>query len=91
MEVQNEVAFTKSSVYNKPEQEITEGLPFEKAIGENIYENTISTKAVMITVKALPENNKPEDFTGATGNFNISSRLVKNEIAKNEEGFLKLW
>jgi hypothetical protein len=91
MEVQNEVAFTKSSVYNKPEQEITEGLPFEKAIGENIYENTISTKAVMITVKAHPENNKPEDFTGATGNFNISSRLVKNEIAKNEEGFLKLW
>jgi hypothetical protein len=90
MEVQNEVAFTKSSVNNKPEQEITEGLPFEKAKGENSYENTISTKAVMITVKALPENNKPEDFAGATGNFNISSRLVKNEIAKNEEGFFEV-
>lgn len=90
MEVQNEVAFTKSSVYNKPEQEITEGLLFEKAKGENSYENTISTKAVMIMVKALPEHNKPEDFAGATGKFNISSRLVKNEIAKNEEGFFEV-
>jgi hypothetical protein len=60
MEVQNEVAFTKSSVNSKPEQEISEGAPFENAKGENMYENTISTQAVMITVKPLPEHNKPK-------------------------------
>ncbi|MEI2755480.1 MAG: BatD family protein [Chitinophagaceae bacterium] len=90
MEVQNEVAFTKSSVNSKPEQEISEGAPFENAKGENMYENTISTQAVMITVKPLPEHNKPEDFAGATGNFNLSTRLVKSEIAMNEEGFFEV-
>ena len=90
MEVVNEVEFSASSVNKKTEPEIIEGVPVDDIKKENVYENTISTSPVTITVKAYPDKAKPENFSGATGNFSITSRFEKNELAKNEEGFLEL-
>jgi hypothetical protein len=52
------------------------------------FENSMSTEPVTITVKPLPENNKPADFNSAIGNFTISTWLAKNTLARNEEGHL---
>ncbi len=95
MQVKNKVEFSKSAVSKRTEQEISEGLlgiddTDEPAEGTEVFETTISTEPVSIVVKPLPEKNKPPGFTGATGKFTIAASLVKNELAKNEEGFLEV-
>jgi hypothetical protein len=92
MEVMNKVEFSRSIVNRKAEQEIAEGVldNDETATNENaeVYETRISTQPVLIRVKPLP--NKPPDFDGAVGHFSISSSLLKNKIARNEEGVFEI-
>ncbi|MBL7745705.1 MAG: protein BatD [Chitinophagaceae bacterium] len=93
MEVLNKVEFSRSGVNKRTEQEIVEGVfeNREEKNGDNTtvtYESSISTDRVAITVKPYPEKNKPPLFSGATGTFNISAYLKKNELARNEEGEL---
>jgi len=92
MEVMNKVEFSKSAVNKKTEQEIVEGVYEKKDPPHNentlVFENSISTEKIIIHVKALPEIKKPPTFNGATGNFSIMAGLVKNELARNEEGAL---
>ena len=95
MEVKNRVEFSKSAVNKKTEQEIIEGLlgnnddetPKE---GTDVFETTINTEPVVINVKAVPEKNKPIAFAGAAGQFTISASVPKNNLAKNEQGFLDI-
>ena len=92
MEVQNRVEFSKSGVARKTEQEIVEGV-FEKEEDEKkpntvVFENSMKTEPVTITVKPTPQKHKPEDYNGATGNFRITATLANKELAKNEEGDL---
>lgn len=51
---------------------------------------TQQTKPVTITVKPLPENNKPANFNGAVGKFAVQAALVNGNIAANETGTLKI-
>lgn len=92
MEVQNKVRFSKSSVNKKAEQEIVEGIfpDNDIATGENtaVFENSMSTEPIAITVKSTPQKNKPDEYNGATGDFKLAVSLQKNELAKNEEGDL---
>jgi hypothetical protein len=92
MEVRNQVRYSKSAVDHKPEQEIIEGVVPDQASASDfnsvVYENTMATTPVAITVNPLPQKNKPIDYMGATGNFKIQASLLKNEYAKNEEGEL---
>ncbi len=93
MEVINKVEFSRSVVNKKTEQEIIEGVLTEdetRTGNENtdVFETKINTQPVMIQIKALP--NKPPSFDGAVGKFNISSALIKNKIAKNEEGIFEI-
>jgi hypothetical protein len=95
MEIVNKVEFSKSAVRKKTEQEIAEGMLSgdtgpEPTEATSVYESSLSTEPISITVKPVPEKNKPAGFSGATGNFRISAALVKNELAKNEEGILEL-
>lgn len=95
MEVRNRVEFSRSVVNRKTEQEIAEGMltgSEEGTVNENaeVYETSISTNPVVIHVNPLPAPNKPPAFNGAVGNFSISSSLIKNKIAKNEEGFFEI-
>lgn len=92
MEVKNKVKFSKSAVSGQPEQEIIEGIVPEKEnnIGSDavVFENSMATRPVVITVKPVPEKGKPKNYDGATGNFRITASLQKKELARNEEGEL---
>jgi hypothetical protein len=94
MEVVTKVDFSKSSVNKKPEQEIREGVlpddPASPAKGIETFTISMSSTSIPITVKPPPAKNKPSDFTGATGNFSISSAFNKGELGKNEQGELIL-
>lgn len=91
MEVVNKVEFSTSAVNKRPEQKISEGVyPADDRDHTEEYENTMSTPALAITVKPTPSKNRPAGFTGATGDFSVSAFVDKNELAKNEEGWLTI-
>jgi BatD DUF11 like domain len=95
MKVDNKVEFSQSMVNKKTEQQISEGVLNENndesaTPGTEIFETSLVTEPVRITVKALPQNNKPEMFNGATGAFTIRSKISDSELDKNEEGFLEI-
>jgi hypothetical protein len=45
---------------------------------------TVKSKPVKIEVKALPEKNKPESFTGAVGKYQLESKINKTKLKANE-------
>lgn len=95
MQVKNRVEFSRSAVNKKTEQEITEGIlgNIDSEVaeeGKKIVETEIHTEPVLINIKSLPEKNKPETFSGATGHFTISAALLRNVLQRNEEGFLEV-
>jgi BatD DUF11 like domain len=95
MEIKNKVEFSHSIVNKKTEQEIVEGLvgnSNEDAKNENteVYETNMHTEPVAVQVKPAPAKNKPADFDGAVGAFAISASIVKDRIAKNEEGIFEI-
>ncbi len=51
---------------------------------------TLQSKPVEITVKSLPEENKPADFKGAVGDFRMRSSIEKNNITTDDAGSLKV-
>ncbi|MGH2566650.1 MAG: BatD family protein, partial [Ginsengibacter sp.] len=51
---------------------------------------TLKSKPVEITVKPLPDENKPADFKGSVGDFTIQSYLQKNNITTDDAGNLKI-
>ena len=51
---------------------------------------TLQSKPVEITVKPLPQENKPADFKGAVGNFTIQSSFQKDKITTDDAGNLKV-
>lgn len=61
--------------------------PQNSVIEEHV---TLKSKPVEITVKPLPEENRPEDFKGAVGNFNISTSLEKKNITTDDAGSVKV-
>ncbi|MBN8673006.1 MAG: protein BatD [Chitinophagales bacterium] len=92
MEIRNAVEFSRSAVNRKTEQQVTEGVSGNddrvNGAGTVTFETNINTEPVTIHVKPSPVPAKPVDFNGATGQFSISASVEKNELAKNEEGYL---
>jgi BatD DUF11 like domain len=80
VEVENSVRFIKSAG--------DEGNPFDEIFdqGGEIVEQTLnlSSKAVIITVKPLPNEKQPPSFDGAVGNFNINASVSKDTIHAGE-------
>jgi len=92
MEIRNSVEFSRSAINRKTEQQVTEGV-FDNddrmtGPGTATFETNISTEPITIQVKPSPVPSKPADFNGATGKFSISATVEKDELAKNEEGYL---
>ncbi len=56
---------------------------------ENIYKKVVSNP-ISITVKPLPEANKPDDFNGAVGDFKISLQPSKTQLKAGEALQLKV-
>lgn len=50
----------------------------------------LKSKPVKITVEALPEAGQPDTFTGAVGQFTVSSSIDKTEITTDDVANLKL-
>ncbi len=48
----------------------------------------INCRSSLLTVKPLPEKNKPLSFKGAVGNFSIRAALKQSVIHINETGFI---
>ncbi|MFN8945982.1 MAG: BatD family protein, partial [Pseudobdellovibrionaceae bacterium] len=54
------------------------------------FEYTKSSQRVAIKVKPLPIENKPADFTGAVGLFEVNSTVEKNVVSANEPFVLRV-
>ena len=65
------------------------GIPTQKRdfFGSKIYrqvQKTTTTGKNIISVKALPEKNKPDNFTGAVGQFDLDVVLSKKSLKASE-------
>jgi hypothetical protein len=65
---------------------------FSNEEGGNMVEQhiTLNSKPVSITVNALPEKNKPANFSGAVGSFNVNASIENKTIAARDEATLKI-
>jgi len=66
---------------------------FEQFFGANGYEDiTVNaySKPVTIEVLPLPEENRPEGFNGAVGNFQYKVQVTRNQLKANEAFNLKM-
>ena len=50
----------------------------------NYSEKTVLSEDIKINVKPLPQEGKPEDFTGAVGTFRINSSIDNDSVSVNE-------
>ncbi len=53
----------------------------------NTYQNvkkTIRSNELKINVKPLPENNRPKEFTGGVGDFNVTASIDREQLKANE-------
>jgi predicted component of type VI protein secretion system len=97
VEVENTVHFVKGDgqpVHRRSGdamQDLFDQLSEDDVTGPEVEKNvTLDTKPVTITIKPLPEENKPADFSGAVGKFSISASLVNRNISVQDEADLKI-
>lgn len=97
IEVENTVHFAKagkrqpSRNSSDPFSELFDRMSGEEAMGPETVENvTLDTKPLAITVKPLPEENKPADFNGAVGKFSIDAELANRNISAQDEADLRV-
>ena len=50
----------------------------------------LKPEPIQIIAKPLPENGKPNSFSGAVGNFRVSATVDKKEVKQNEPVILKI-
>lgn len=94
-ELENNIQFIKDEYANSYGNDISAifndfslaTVPAEGIINQTV---NLSSNRVSIEVKALPENNKPANFTGAVGNFSMDARLQKSNFPANETGKLQV-
>jgi len=48
------------------------------------YNLDLKSNAVQLSVKPLPQNNKPDGFDGLVGHFNLSSSLSRTQLKAND-------
>lgn len=95
VEVENTVHFVKGAGSREPRRsgnslrDLLDQMNDENNLGPEVDENvTLDTKPVTITVKPLPEENKPAGYSGAVGNFSVEATLASNSIAAEDENTL---
>jgi BatD DUF11 like domain len=95
VEVENTVHFIKSGAKQAPHrssnrlQDLLDQLSGEENPGPAVDENvTLDTKPLTITVKPLPEENKPANFNGAVGDFTIEASLANKTVTAQDEATL---
>lgn len=76
------------------------GNPFGDLFDDPFFQNafssiqnvkqTLKSNSLAVNVTPLPEDNKPEQFAGAVGNFTFSAETDRNRVKQNEALTLKL-
>jgi hypothetical protein len=51
---------------------------------EQIVKRTVSTRPILLHVRPLPTESRPEGFKGAVGSFNATARLSEHEVKAGE-------
>lgn len=64
-----------------------EATPMGSVIQENV---TLKSEPVTVTVKPLPESEKPAGFKGAVGSFKLNAGVDKKNITTDDAGNLKI-
>lgn len=94
VEVENTVHFLKPSGKRPHSNSILQNLLDqlgEGESGEDIQQNiTLTSKPLVVNVKALPETNKPSNFNGAVGDFNMAVSIENKNITAQDAATLKL-
>jgi hypothetical protein len=97
VEVENIVHFIKGSARQQsrssgdPLKDLFDQMSDDNATGPEVEENvTLDTKPVAITVKPLPEEDKPVNFNGAVGNFSMHAALANKTVGAQDEATLRL-
>ncbi|HVW60247.1 MAG TPA: BatD family protein [Puia sp.] len=95
VEVENTVHFVKGTKQQERHssgnalRDFFDQMSDDDNMGPEIDENvTLDTKPVSITIKPLPEENKPANFNGAVGSFTIQASLTNRNISAEDEATL---
>jgi oxygen tolerance protein BatD len=92
-EVENKVYFIKQSTNVPGRRHSLLDEIFGQSAEEGTETNqdiTLQSQPLAITIKPLPELNKPADFNGAVGHFTIESSIENKKIAATDAGTLKV-
>lgn len=87
IELQNEVEFVRST-YNSTDN--IRQLPNDFLEPSEVYTFSLQSNPIDITVNALPDVGRPDNFTGAVGQFHISGSTQKSQLTTEEEGKLRI-
>jgi len=95
VEVENVVHFVKGTKQEtrhssgNPLRDFFDQMDDDENLGPEIDENvTLDTKPVPITIKPLPEDTKPANFSGAVGDFSIQASIVNRNITAQDDATL---
>jgi BatD DUF11 like domain len=95
VEVENTVHFVKGAGRQERRRsgnslrDLFDQLSDDNDVGPELDENvTVDTKPLAITVKPLPEENKPSGYSGAVGNFSIVASLANKDMVAQEDATL---
>ncbi len=92
-EIENNVHFIKAEYVNRQRDMMSDmfrdfsdaAIPAE---GIEDHKVTLQSKPLTIFVKPLPDADKPANFKGAVGNFEISASMAKNSFTTDDAGSL---
>jgi hypothetical protein len=91
VEMENMVKFIKADYINRHPDILSDmfrdfaggAIP---AAGMENHKVTLQSNPLTVSVKPLPDLNKPAGFKGAVGNFKIDSRVEKNKFSTDDAG-----
>ncbi|MBS1932679.1 MAG: protein BatD [Bacteroidetes bacterium] len=93
VEVENKVYFIKKDHRSNKGESLLDEM-FSQMQGDEGTEVsqdiTLDSKPVLITIKPLPDANKPADFNGAVGHFTIDASIENKNIAAKDAATLKV-
>ncbi|MBS1916351.1 MAG: protein BatD [Bacteroidetes bacterium] len=93
VEVENKVYFIKKDRRSNRRESLLDEM-FSQMQGDEGTEVsqdiTLDSKPVLITIKPLPDANKPADFNGAVGHFTIDASIENKNIAAKDAATLKV-
>ena len=92
-EIENNVHFIKAGYLNRQRDVMSDMFSeFQDAAvpaeGIEDHKFTLQSKPLTILVKPLPDADKPANFKGAVGRFDINASMVKNNFTTDDAGSL---